>query len=188
VHGTGAGLFRERGKELDIILKGSPQDLRRTQDLEQIVFFAPTGRLVKLSDIATVRLDTGPTKVEHIDRDRAIKVTVNVKGEVPLEKAVQLVDQVVEPVRRALPLGTTIDVAGQAQDLSIAWNSIKWSFLLALVVIYLLMCSLFESWSYPLIIMFTVPLAATGGILAVRLANAFEPTIKWDLSSWPESW
>ncbi|MCZ6481181.1 MAG: efflux RND transporter permease subunit [candidate division NC10 bacterium] len=181
VHGTGAGQFRERGKELDIILKGSSQYLRRTQDLEQIVFFAPTGRLVKLSDIATVRLDTGPTKVEHIDRDRAIKVTVNVKGEVPLEKAVQLVDQVVEPVRRALPLGTTIDVAGQAQDLSIAWNSIKWSFLLALVVIYLLMCSLFESWSYPLIIMFTVPLAATGGILAVRLAHAFEPTIKMDV-------
>ncbi len=181
VHGTGAGQFRERGKELDIILKGSPQDLRRTQDLGQIVFFAPTGRLVKLSDIATVRLDTGPTKVEHIDRDRAIKVTVNVKGEVPLEKAVQLVDQVVEPVRRALPLGTTIDVAGQAQDLTIAWNSIKWSFLLALVVIYLLMCSLFESWSYPLVIMFTVPLAATGGILAVRLANAFEPTIKMDV-------
>jgi HAE1 family hydrophobic/amphiphilic exporter-1 len=72
-------------------------------------------------------------------------------------------------------------VAGQAQDLTIAWNSIKWSFLLALVVIYLLMCSLFESWSYPLIIMFTVPLAATGGILAVRLANAFEPTIKMDV-------
>ena len=181
VHGTRAGQFRERGKELDIILKGSPQDLQHTQDLEQIVFFAPTGRLVKLSDIATVQFVTGPTKVEHIDRDRAIKVTVNVKGEVPLEKAVKLVDQVVEPVRRALPLGTTIDVAGQAQDLTIAWNSIKWSFLLALVVIYLLMCSLFESWGYPLIIMFTVPLAASGGILAVRLANAFEPTIKMDV-------
>ncbi len=182
VHGTEAGRFRERGKELDIVLKGSPQDLRRTQDLEKIVFFAPTGRLVKLSEIAsTVRFDTGPTKVEHIDRDRAITLTVNLKPEVPLEKAVQLVTQVVEPVRRALPLGTTIDVAGQAEDLTIAWNSIKWSFLLALVVIYLLMCSLFESWSYPLIIMFTVPLAATGGVLAVRLANAFEPTIKMDV-------
>ncbi|MFQ5990367.1 MAG: efflux RND transporter permease subunit, partial [Candidatus Methylomirabilales bacterium] len=181
VHGTQAGQFRERGKELDIILKGPPQDLRRTQDLEGIVFFTPSGRLVKLSDIARVRLDTGPTKVEHIDRDRAIKLTVNLRREVPLEQAVQLVNQVVEPVRRALPLGTTIDVAGQAQDLTIAWNSIKWSFLLALVVIYLLMCSLFESWSYPLIIMFTVPLAATGGVLAVRLANAFEPTIKMDV-------
>ncbi len=181
VHGTEAGVFRERGKELDIILKGSLQEMRRTQDLDQIVFFTPAGRLVKLSDIAAVRFDTGPTKVEHIDRDRAIKLTVNLKGEVPLEKAVQLVEQVVEPVRRALPLGTTIDVAGQARDLSIAWNSIKWSFLLALVVIYLLMCSLFESWSYPFIIMFTVPLAATGGVLAVRLANAFEPSIKMDV-------
>ncbi|MFQ5988420.1 MAG: efflux RND transporter permease subunit [Candidatus Methylomirabilales bacterium] len=181
VHGTKAGLFREWGKELDIVLKGSPQDLQRTQDLERIVFFTPTGRLVKLSDIATVRLDTGPTKVDHIDRDRAIKLTVNLRGEVPLEQAVQLVDQVVEPVRAALPLGTTIDVAGQARDLTIAWNSIKWSFLLALVVIYLLMCSLFESWGYPLIIMFTVPLAATGGILAVRIANYFEPAIKMDV-------
>lgn len=181
VRGTEAGRFRERGKELDIILKGSVQDVRRTQDLDQIVFFTPAGRLVKLSDIATVHFGTGPTKVEHVDRDRAIKLTVNVKGEVPLEQAIQLVEQAVDPVRRALPLGSTIDVAGQARDLSVAWKSIKWSFLLALVVIYLLMCSLFESWSYPLIIMFTVPLAATGGVLAVRLANAFEPTIKMDV-------
>lgn len=181
VHGTRAGVFRELGKELDIILKGSLQDIRRTQDLDRIVFFTPAGRLVKLSDIAAVRSDTGPTKVEHIDRDRAIKLTVNLKGEVPLERAILLTEQVVDPVRKALPLGSTIDVAGQAKDLSVAWNSIKWSFLLALVVIYLLMCSLFESWGYPLIIMFTVPLAATGGVLAVRLANAFEPTIKMDV-------
>ncbi|MFQ5840063.1 MAG: efflux RND transporter permease subunit, partial [Candidatus Methylomirabilales bacterium] len=181
VRGTGAGQFRERGKELDIILKGSSRDIRRTQDLEKIVFFTPAGRMVHLSDIATVRFETGPTKVEHIDRDRAIKLTVNVNGDVPLETAIKLVERAVDPVRRALPLGYTIAVAGQARDLSVAWNSIKWSFLLALVVIYLLMCSLFESWSTPLIIMFTVPLAATGGVLAVRLANVFEPAIKMDV-------
>lgn len=181
VHGTEAGRFREGGKELKIILKGSVVDLRRTQDLDRIFFFTPAGRLVKLSDIATVQFDTGPTKVEHIDRDRAITLTVNVKGEVPLEQAIGLVEKVVGPVRSALPLGYTIDVAGQAKDLSIAWNSIKLSFLLALVVIYLLMCSLFESWTYPLIIMFAVPLAATGGILTVRLANFFEPAIKMDV-------
>jgi len=181
VHGSGAGWFREGGKELDIILKGSPVDILRTQDLDDIVFFAPAGRLVKLSDIATVQFDTGPTKVDHIDRDRAITLTVNVKGDIPLEQAIQLVETTVDPVRRALPLGMTIDVAGEARDLSVAWNSIQWSFLLALLVVYLLMCSLFESWSTPLIIMFTVPLAATGGVLAVRLANAFEPAIKMDV-------
>jgi len=53
-------------------------------------------------------------------------------------------------------------------------------FVLAIVVIYLLMCSLFESWTSPLIIMFSVPLAATGGILGVSLAHASEPTIKMD--------
>ena len=52
--------------------------------------------------------------------------------------------------------------------------------MLALAVIYLLMCSLFESWALPLYIMFTVPLAAAGGVLAVRLAHAFEPTTRMD--------
>ena len=83
-------------------------------------------------------------------------------------------------VRQTLPLGYSIDISGQAQRLTEAWDAFKWAFLLAVVVVYLVMCSLFESWSYPLIIMFSVPLAATGGVLAVSLGHAAEPTIKMD--------
>jgi len=137
--------------------------------------------LVQLSDIAAIRPGVGPTKVEHVDLDRAIKLTTNIREEIPLEEAVKLVeDSVVGKARQELPLGYSIDVSGQARSLVEAWDVLKWSFLLALVVIYLLMCSLFESWSSPLIIMFSVPLAATGGILGVSLAHASEPTIKMD--------
>jgi HAE1 family hydrophobic/amphiphilic exporter-1 len=181
VEGTLAGVYREGGKEIDIVLRGPGHEVERTQDLSRVVLTSRAGQLVQLSDIAAIRAGTGPTKVEHVDLDRAIKLTANIRESVPLEEAVKLVEEsVVEKTRQALPLGYSIDASGQARSLVEAWDAFKWSFVLALVVIYLLMCSLFESWSLPFIIMFSVPLAGTGGILAVSLAHASEPTIKMD--------
>lgn len=181
VEGTLAAEYREGGKELDIVLKGPAPEVSRTQDIGSIALTGRSGQLVQLADIAAVRAGEGPTKVEHVDLDRAVKLTANIREDVPLEQAMQeLETSVVAQARRNLPLGYSIDVSGQARDLVQAWDAIKWSFLLALIVIYLLMCSLFESWSYPFIIMFSVPLAATGGILAVSLAHATEASIKMD--------
>jgi len=181
VEGTLAGVYREGGKEIDIVLKGRASDLERTQDLGRVFLSAGSGRLVQLSDIAAITPGTGPTKVDHVDMDRAVKLTVNVSEGLSLEEAVSLIeDAAVSRARQALPLGYSIDVSGQARNLAEAWDSLKWSFILAVIVIYLLMCSLFESWSLPLIILFSVPLAMTGGILGVSLAHLTEPTIKMD--------
>jgi HAE1 family hydrophobic/amphiphilic exporter-1 len=181
VEGTLAGVFRDGGKEIDVVLKGPSLDVARTQDLGRLVLSDGSGRLVQLSDIASIVPGIGPSKVEHIDLDRAIKLTASIRDDFSLGDAVKLVgDTVVGETRKGLPLGYSIDVSGQARSLDEAWAAFKWSFVLAVVVIYLLMCSLFESWTLPFIIMFSVPLAATGGILGVSLAHASEPTIKMD--------
>jgi len=181
VEGTLAGVFREGGKEIDIVLKGPRLDVARTQDLGRLVLSDGSGRLVQLSDIASISPGIGPTKVEHVDLDRAIKLTASIRDDFSLGDVVKLVeDTVVGDARKGLPLGYSIDVSGQARSLDETWDAFKWSFVLAVVVIYLLMCSLFESWTLPFIIMFSVPLAATGGILGVSLAHASEPTIKMD--------
>lgn len=181
VEGTLAGDFREGGKEIDIVLKGPPGDMERTQDLGATMLASRSGKLVQLSDIADVTPGSGPTKVDHVDLDRSITLTANVQESMPLDQAVRMIDDsAVTAARTNLPLGYSIDVSGQAQSLAEAWDAFKWTFLLAIVVVYLVMCSLFESWSYPLIIMFSVPLAATGGVIAVTLAHNSEPTIKMD--------
>jgi len=98
-----------------------------------------------------------------------------------LEEAMKAVDEeIITPARLGLPLGYSINVTGQARDLTEAFNALKWSYLLAQIVIYLLMASLFESWLVPFYIMFSVPLAVTGGVLAVRWAHTVEPAIKLD--------
>lgn len=181
VEGTLAGNFREGGKEIDIVLKGPRGEMERTQDLGATMLASPSGRLVQLSDIAEIASGSGPTKVDHVDLDRSITLTANIQEAMPLEQAVEMIEEsAVTAARANLPLGYAIDVSGQAQSLAEAWDAFKWTFLLAVVVIYLVMCSLFESWSYPLIIMFSVPLAATGGVIAVTLAHMSEPTIKMD--------
>ena len=71
-------------------------------------------------------------------------------------------------------------MSGRAKDLERTWASLKWSLLLALLITYLLMAALFEAWSYPLIIMFSVPFAATGGVLMVSFMNSIEQSVKMD--------
>jgi HAE1 family hydrophobic/amphiphilic exporter-1 len=182
IAGTEAGTFRERGKERDLTLIGRARGTARTQALDNVVLYPPRGGPIRLVDIAEVRGAEGPTKIEHLDRDRSIKLTVNLKDEVALQEAIDTVNaQVIRPMRRELPLGYSINVSGQAKDLDRTWGSLKWSFFLAILITYLLMCSLYESFTYPFVILFSIPPAMVGGILGLRLLHAVEPTVKLDV-------
>jgi HAE1 family hydrophobic/amphiphilic exporter-1 len=182
IAGTLAGSFREQGKERDLTLIGTERGAARTPMLDNVVLYPPRGDPLRLAAVADLREAEGPTKIEHIDRDRSIKLTVNLRDEVPMQEAIDTVNaQVLRQVRQHLPLGYAINVSGQAKDLDRTWNSLKWSFLLAVVVIYLLMCSLYESFTYPFIIMLSVPPAMVGGVLGVRLLHHIEPTVKLDV-------
>lgn len=182
VAGTEASTFRERGKERDIMLIGTERGDVRTQTLDNVVFHPTRGQSVRLADIATVREKEGPTKIEHLDRDRSIKLTVNLKDSIPMQEALTTIDtQVLNAARRDLPQGYSIILSGHARDQDKTWNSLKWSFLLAVVIIYLLMCSLYESFSYPLVVLLSIPPAMVGGVLGLRIMHTIEPTVKLDV-------
>jgi HAE1 family hydrophobic/amphiphilic exporter-1 len=182
IAGTEAGTFRERGKERDLTLLGMTRGVARSQSLDGVVLYPPQGAPIRLTDIAAIREAEGPTKIEHLDRDRSIKLTVNLKEDVALQTAIDSINtQVIHNLRRELPLGYSITVSGQAKDLDRTWNSLKWSFLLAVLITYLLMCSLYESFVYPFIIIFSIPPAMVGGVLGLSILHAFEPTVKMDV-------
>jgi HAE1 family hydrophobic/amphiphilic exporter-1 len=182
VAGSRAGLFRDRGKELDLTLISGAGTRMPSHELSRLSLAVPGGRIVRLADVAVVEPATGPTRIDHTDLDRSITLVTNVHPTVPLAEAVgQIEAQVVAPARAGLPLGYAIHLSGQAADLAVTFDALKWSFLLAVVITYLLMCSLYESWSLPLIVMFSVPLAMTGGVLGLKLVNVIEPTVKMDV-------
>ncbi len=176
VDGAKASDFRYEGREVDLRVKAQEGFAHRTHLLGQMPIATPDGRLVTLSSVAEIRLVNGPVQINHRERQRAITIRLTPEEQMPLEEAmVRIEDEILEPMRESGELSGLYRAAlsGTADKLAQTASTLKWTFLLALVITYLLMAALFESFLYPLVIMFSVPLAALGGFLGLAAVNEF---------------
>lgn len=163
-------------KKIDLTVMGESQFTDRTHRVGAVPVATPIGQLVPLNALADVRLSSGPEQVNHRERVRAITIEVSPPPDVPLEDAMQRVRQeIVEPLRASGELdgGYRVALAGTADKLSETWVALRFNVLLALLITYLLMAALFESWIYPLVIILSVPLGAAGGVLGLAILNLF---------------
>lgn len=172
--GAYAGDYFRDGNKIDITILASDGTRSRSQDLEALPIATPGGQLVPLAAVAEVRFGTGPEQILRRERQRAITLQVTPPLTIPLDEAIERIDaQIVQPLVDAGQLGGEyhVNFSGAADKLRSTWTSLRWNLLLAVVITYLLMAALFESFVYPLVIMLSVPLGAVGGIAALRLAN-----------------
>jgi HAE1 family hydrophobic/amphiphilic exporter-1 len=176
VDGAKASDYVHEGREIDLRVMGREGDLRRTHLLEQLPIATPRGELVTLGSVADVVEMNGPVQINHRERMRAVTIRITPEDERPLEEAMDLVENdILGPMREEGRLGGLYraHISGTADKLTQTANTLKWNFLLALVITYLLMAALFESFLYPFVIMFSVPLAAFGGFLGLAVTNLF---------------
>lgn len=176
VDGAKASDMKFEGEEIDLTVRGEDRYATRTQDIEKIPIHTPGGRLATVGAIADVKLVPGPEQINHIERERAIVIQVIPPSELPIETAmVQLQSQIIAPLKEEGSLGQlyNIRLSGTADDLTQTYDALKWNLLLALLITYLLIAALFESFLYPLVIITSVPLAAAGGLLGLALVNQF---------------
>lgn len=176
VDGAYAGDFWYQGDNIDLVIIGQDKYMERTQSLEQIFIYTPSGHTVPLSTVVDVQMGEGPEEIDHIERERAIVIQVIPPDILPLEKALEMIDtQIIKPMeKQGLFKGLyKIRQAGTADKLNEARNALQWNFILAIVISYLLMAALFESFLYPIVIMFSVPLAAVGGLVGLSVLNMF---------------
>ena len=165
--------YQFQGEEIDLVLRGE-EDWFRTQDIGALPIYTPRGQLVPLSAVARVEVTTGPEQINHIERNRAITVQVIPPETTPLETVLDDIQtQIVQPLAAAGELAPPyqIQLSGSADDLRRTRQALQWNFLLALVITYLLMAALFESFLYPFVIMLSVPPALAGGILGLEVVN-----------------
>ena len=181
VDGAKASDYQFEGDEIDLTIQGIDRYANQTQDLVNLPIFTRSGNLATVGDIADITLVAGPEQINHIERERAIILTVIPPGQMPLETAMELITQkVILPIKEAGNLGRlyNIRLSGTAGDLTKTYDALKYNLLLALLITYLLMAALFESFLYPFVIIFSVPLAAAGGILGLFVVNrviAYQP-------------
>ncbi len=176
VDGAKASDFQYEGDEIDLTVRGEDRYATRTQDIQKIPIHTPGGRLTTVGAIANVELVPGPEQINHIERERAIVIQVIPPSKMPIETAMALLqDQIITPLKEGGSLGElyNIRLSGTADDLTKTYDALKWNLLLALLITYLLIAALFESFLYPLVIITSVPLAAAGGLLGLALVNQF---------------
>jgi HAE1 family hydrophobic/amphiphilic exporter-1 len=176
VDGAYASDYYIGGTKIDLAIKSRAATVERTQDLEALPIATPTGHLVPLGAVANVKLASGPEQVNHRERQRAITIEVTPPPETALEDAMAAIEgQIVRPMREGgrLPPGYVITLSGTSDKLRSTWRALRFNVILALAITYLLMAALYESWLYPFVIIFSVPLGAVGGVMGLALLNVF---------------
>ncbi len=174
IDGARASDYQYQGREIDLKVIAGQNGERRTHLLDQLPIAAPGGQIVTLGSVAEITEVTGPQAINHSERRRVITIRVTPPETTPLEDAMDtIVTQILDPMRQEGLLGGQYEafLSGTADKLTETADALKWNFLLALVITYLLMAALFESFLYPFVIMFSVPLAAAGGVLGLWLMN-----------------
>jgi HAE1 family hydrophobic/amphiphilic exporter-1 len=176
VDGAKASDYHFEGDEIDLTIRGVDRYANQTQLLSSIPIFTKGGQLTTVGNIADLSLVAGPEQINHIERERSIVIQVIPPLEMALEEAMDVIRaQILTPLKEGGTLGRlyNIRLSGTADDLTETYEALKWNFLLAFTITYLLMAALFESFLYPLVIIFTVPFAAAGGFLGLSLVNNF---------------
>ena len=120
-------------------------------------------------------LTAGPTEIRHLERERTVTLEIRPATGTPLEVAMEtLEEQVMAPLQaEGLPPGVSLSLSGTADQLTETWSAMRWQLLVALVIVYLVMAVLFESFLYPLIIITAVPLATAGAVMGLAFLNVF---------------
>ena len=174
------GGYQHQGEEIDLVLRGE-DDWFRTQDIGALPIYTPRGQVVPLNGVARIEVTTGPEQISHKERSRAITIQVIPPETVALETALDDIQtQIIQPLNDSGELRPpyAIRLSGSADDLKRTREALQWNFLLALVITYLLLASLFESFLFPFVIMLSVPPALAGGILGLEVVNmtlAYQP-------------
>jgi HAE1 family hydrophobic/amphiphilic exporter-1 len=168
----------EGANRLNLVLIGERSALSglRTQDVGSFPVVTPSGQIVPVSALADVVVTAGPTQVRHRDRLRTVTLEVRPSDGVPLEAAVSLLEtDVVDALEaQGLPPGIRLTVSGTADQLSQTWDAIQINLVVALLIVFLVMAILFESFILPLVILVSVPVAAAGGVGGLALLNTFQ--------------
>ena len=170
--GNGAylGDYFDGDRRLDVILRGT--DWVTPEELMSMPLATPSGRIATLGELTELERTAGPNQIRRVDRRRTLSLQVTPPSGMPLETALTFLQEEVEPqIRSALPPDGVITYRGTAEALGETLWNLAGSFLLAIVILYLLISALFRSFKDSLLVLMTIPMATVGGIVALRITG-----------------
>ena len=169
VTGMSCGYLKDDGSEYDILVRLQEDDRNSISDVLDLTIPTPTGKKVKLSEVASVGEYWAPPTIERKSRQRIVTVKVT-PYETSLGELAKQIEANVLP-ELELPLGYSVHFGGSYEDQQDTFRDMLLLGALIILLVYIVMASQFESLRMPAIIMFSVPFALSGVIIALWIAG-----------------
>lgn len=169
IDGDTANKYKENDREYDMMVSLPDSRKDNINDISRIPVKALNGRMVELAQVARIYQDLGPVDVRRKNHSRQFTVQANMSGRV--------LGDVVQDVKKAmnrldLPASITgFNMGGEAEMMGETFFNMIIAFILAIIFVYMIMASLFESFVYPFIIMFSLPVTLIGALLALAITG-----------------
>ncbi len=169
VAGTQAALFRQGGQEYPIIVRLKEDQRQAVSDVQDVLVSTPQGTVIQAKNLMRVADSVGPSQIQRKNQQRIAYVSA--EPEATLSEAVQAVNDRLPQIHGMLPKDFSIGFGAEVEQQAKAFDQLRLVLILALVLVYAVMASQYESLRDPFIIMFSVPTAAIGVVLALKLTN-----------------
>ncbi|UKI43879.1 MAG: efflux RND transporter permease subunit [Porphyromonadaceae bacterium] len=168
INGSTASYFREDGDEYDIKVMYDPDHRQSIEDIENILLFNAQGKGVRLKEVGTVVERFNPPTIERKDRERIITVSTVVQDR-PMSDIIADVQPLIDKME--VPSGVSINLSGSYEDQQDSFRDLAMLAVLIIILVYMVMASQFESFTYPGIIMTSIMFAFSGVVLILWITG-----------------
>ena len=167
--GREVSTFTRANKQYDVIVQLDPRARATPSDMTGLYVRGRDGGLVKMEALASVEEAVGPRDLAHFNRVRSSTLTASLAPGFTLGAAIDSLNRIAAEV---LPKGSSTALAGESRELEESGSSLYFAFVLALIVVFMVLASQFESLVHPFTVLLAVPLAVTGALFTLKLAGS----------------
>ncbi|MCL5104684.1 MAG: efflux RND transporter permease subunit [Armatimonadetes bacterium] len=169
IDGDDTAKLRDSGTEYPIRVRFAQSNREKSSDVENLIIGTKGGAPIYLRDVAEVKYDYAPSKIDRKNRERVVYVSANLAKGAQLGNVDAAVDQAFKKTEKVV--GTTVATGGMGKIMMESFGYMGAALLLAILLVYMLMGALFESFLTPFVIMFSLPQAMVGALLAMLLTG-----------------
>ena len=162
--------YQEGDTEYDLRVVLNHEDRSRAADIGALTLINHGGEPVRLAQLATIYYGKGPSEIQRKDRERLVTVATNLSGEVPLGQVTAAVEKEINA--RGVPAGIQVFYGGDTENMRDMFSDMTIALSMAILFVYIIMVSLFESYIHPFTIMFSLPVALVGALAGLALTGA----------------
>jgi len=169
ISGTQAATYRENGKEFPIVVRLREEDRERSESVNDVLISTPQGQVLPARTVLDLSAQSGPTQIQRKNQQRITRVNAELDADAALSDTVKAIQARLPEVD--VPQGFSVGFGAEVEQQAKAFEQLQVLLVLGVLLVYAVMASQYESLKDPFIVMFSVPVAAIGVVLALKLTS-----------------